>query len=278
MTGTAARVAARAPARLARALLERWLLFAVGVACWEAAARSAASPFFPPPTVIAGRMHRLWFSGPGSRLFLTGAATGNIGPSLLRLAAGLAVGAVAGAALGIALGRSRRAYAYLDPVLQFFRAIPPPTLVPVFIVLFSLGAQMQIASIIFSVIWPILLNSADGARTVEALQMETARVFRLSAADRLRLVVIPSALPKMFAGLRLSLSLSLILMVFSELQPGAANGIGFQLYEASTRFDYTSVWAAIVLLGLLGYAFNMTLLAVERRVLAWHRSARGVRA
>jgi ABC-type nitrate/sulfonate/bicarbonate transport system permease component len=264
--------------RLARAALERWTVFVLAVAAWQSATMAADDPFFPTPATIVAQMHELWFSGPLSRLFLTDTATGNIVPSLMRLGAGFAAGTLAGIALGIAVGRSRWAYDVLDPVLQFFRAIPPPTLVPVFIVLFSLGPQMQIASIVFSVLWPVLLNAADGARTVEALQMETARVFRLTAVERLRLVIVPSALPKIFAGLRLSLSLSLILMVFSELQPGAADGIGFQLQEASTRFDYETVWAAILLLGVLGYLLNTALLVVERRVLAWHRSARGVAA
>jgi ABC-type nitrate/sulfonate/bicarbonate transport system permease component len=134
---------------------------------------------------------------------------------------------------------------------------------------------MQVASIVFSVLWPVLLNTADGARTVEPLQIETARAFRLTAPERLAFVIVPSTLPKLFAGLRLSLSLSLILMVFSELQPGAADGIGFQLQEATTRFDYETVWAAIVLLGTLGYLLNMALLRVERRVLGrWNYDIR----
>jgi ABC-type nitrate/sulfonate/bicarbonate transport system permease component len=240
-------------------LLQRWAVFALGVLGWQALTVAASDPFFPTPATILAQMYRLWFSGPPSHLFLTDLAVGNILPSLLRLG-------------------SRWAYDFLDPVLQFFRAIPPPTLVPVFIVLFSLGAPMQVASIVFSVLWPVLLNTADGARTVEPLQVETARAFRLTAVERLRFVIVPATLPKLFAGLRLSLSLSLILMVFSELQPGAADGIGFQLVEATTRFDYETVWAAIVLLGVLGYLLNAALLAVERRVLAWHRSSRRVDA
>jgi ABC-type nitrate/sulfonate/bicarbonate transport system permease component len=192
--------AARVTLRLARRFTERWLVFAVAVTIWEAGTRLAGSPFFPPPSTIAGRMRELWLSGPASHLFLTPAATGNIGPSLARMAVAFALGTVTGVVLGMALGRSERVYAYLDPVFQFFRAIPPPTMVPVFLVLFSMGDQMQIASIVFSVIWPILLNTADGARSVDPLQLATARVFRLSAADRTRLIIFPSALPKIFAG------------------------------------------------------------------------------
>jgi ABC-type nitrate/sulfonate/bicarbonate transport system permease component len=221
-------------------------------------------------------MYHLWFSGPAGRLFLTTDATDNVVPSLLRMAAGLGISVVAGVARGLALGRSERVVAYVDPAFQFARVIPPPTLVPVFIVLFKLGTSMQIAAIVFSAIWPILLNTTDGARSVDPLQMETAQVFKLSAADRLRKIIFPATLPKIFAGLRLSLSLSLILMVFSELLPGTANGIGFELTDAQSRSDLPTVWAAIVLLGILGYVLNGILLAVERRVLAWHRESRGV--
>ena len=255
-----------------RRLLERWAVFALAVVVWQAATGAAADPFFPSPSTILRQMYRLWFSGPVSRLFLTDDALGNLLPSLLRLGLGFVAGSAVGVALGIAVGRSRWAYEFLDPVLQFFRAVPPPTLVPVFIVLFSLGPQMQVASIVFSVLWPVLLNTADGARTVEPLQIETARAFRLTAAERLGFVIVPATLPKLFAGLRLALSLSLILMVFSELLPGTANGIGFELTDAQSRSDLPTMWAAIVLLGILGYLLNTLLLVLERRVVHYGRS------
>jgi ABC-type nitrate/sulfonate/bicarbonate transport system permease component len=259
---------------LLTAALHRWVALAVAVICWEVGAHGAASPFFPPPSTIVARMYHLWFSGPVAHVFLTGDATGNILPSLARMATGLAVSVVAGVVIGLALGRSERVFAYLDPAFEFARVIPPPTLVPVFIALFKLGTEMQLAAIVFSAIWPILLNTADGARSVDPLQLETARVFKLSAADRVVKIIFPSALPKIFAGVRLSLSLSLILMVFSELLPGTANGIGFELTDAQSRSDLPTLWATIVLLGVLGYVLNSLLLAVERRVLAWHRAAR----
>jgi ABC-type nitrate/sulfonate/bicarbonate transport system permease component len=261
---------------MATAIAHRWLVLAVGVVVWELGTRAASSVYFPPPSKIVARMYHLWFSGPSSHVFLTSTAVDNILPSLGRMAAGLAASIVLGVTLGLALGRSERAFEYLDPVLQFARVIPPPTLVPIFIVLFSVGTQMQLASIVFSAIWPILLNTADGARSTDRLQMETAQVFRLSRADRLFRIIIPSTLPKIFAGLRLSLSLALILMVFSELLPGTANGIGFELVDAQSRSDLPTMWAGIVLLGILGYLLNGILLMVERRVLSWHRTSRGV--
>ncbi|MBE1537547.1 ABC transporter permease [Actinomadura algeriensis] len=260
--------------RLVRGLLHRLLPLAILVACWEAATRAADSPFFPPPTEIVQRMREMWFSGPASHLFFSSGAGEDIVPSLYRMALGLLVSVVIGVALGLWLGRSERVLAYLNPLLQFARVIPPPTMVPVFIVLFEMGTQMQVASIVFGAVWPVLLNTADGARAVDSTQMATAEVFRLSPYQRIRYLIIPSALPKIFAGLRLALSLSLILMIFAELLPGTSDGLGFQLTNAQSMSDLLTIWSVIVLLGILGYLFNTILLAVERRVLSWHRGAR----
>jgi len=218
-------------------------------------------------------MHQTWFSGPATHLFLTSDAVGNILPSLGRILGGLAIATAIAVPTGIALGRSAAVTDYLDPLLQFARAIPTVMLAPVFIVLFKLGTQMEVATIVFGAVWPILLNTIDGARSVDPLQAETARAFQLAWGQRLTRLIIPAALPKIFAGLRLSLSLSLILMVFSELI-GSSNGIGDEMNVAESSFDLPAVWSGVVLLGILGYLLNTALLMVEHRVLAWHRGAR----
>ena len=154
-------------------------LLAAGSPCWQLWTSAARSAFFPPPSAIVARMYHLWFSGPATHLFLTADATGNILPSLGRVFAGLAIATVGGRPLGIALGRSPAVTAYLDPLLQFARALPVVTMAPVFIVLFKLGTQMEVATIVFGTVWPILLNTIDGAGFVDPVQLETARAFRL---------------------------------------------------------------------------------------------------
>jgi ABC-type nitrate/sulfonate/bicarbonate transport system permease component len=240
----------------------------VAVVLWEIAARAGDSPFFAPPTDIAVAFHEMWLGGPASQLFLSDVGVQNILPSLARMLGGWALAVLVGVVVGVALGRSETAMDYAGPLLAFARAIPPPALVPVFLVLFELGTPMQLATIIFGVVWPVLLNSADGARSVHPVQVQTARAFRIPRRQWVFGVVLPAALPKIFAGMRVSLSLALILMVISELV-GATNGIGLQLALAQRSFDFDAMWAAVVLLGLLGHLFNSLLLAVERRVLAW---------
>jgi ABC-type nitrate/sulfonate/bicarbonate transport system permease component len=250
----------------------RWLVLAAGVAVWQEWAGAHHSVFFPPPSAIVAQMYHLWFSGPASHLSLTPAAVGNVLPSLGRIGLALAIAIGVGLPLGIAIGRSERVSAYLEPLLHYGRSLPPVALVTVFIVLFKLGNEMEIAFIAFGTIWPILVNTVDGARTVDPLQVETAKVFRLSAGDRITRLILPATLPKFFAGLRLAVSLSLVVMVVAELA-GSTDGIGYEMNVAYGNYQMTTLWAGIVLLGILGYLLNALLTGVEHFALAWHRGA-----
>ncbi|PXY31003.1 ABC transporter permease [Prauserella muralis] len=257
--------------------LQRWSLFFGAVVLWELAARLAEDPFFPPPTTILQTAGQLWFSGPAGHLLLTGSVFNDILPSLGRVFGGWLIAVLVGVGLGTFLGRSKTGMDYVGPLFAFMRAVPPPTLVPVFLVLFSIGTPMKLATIVFGSVWPILLNTVDGVRSVSTTQRETAESFRTPKAYWVTMVVLPAALPKIFAGLRLSLSLALILMVVSEMV-GATDGIGYQLIFAQQRFDFPAMWAWIVLLGVLGYGLNALLLAVERRMLDWQPTRGAARA
>nr|WP_225955125.1 ABC transporter permease [Kibdelosporangium phytohabitans] len=251
----------------AGAAKRRWQLVVSCVAVaavlvvWQAITKAAADPYFPPPLDIAGRAGDLWFS-PSS-------LTGDILPSLGVLLGGWLIAAVLGIVLGTALGRAGKAMDYAGALLAFARSVPPPLLVPVFMVMFSLGPQTELITIVTGAIWPVLLNAVDGARSVDATKTDTARAFRISKPQWIFGVVLPAASPKIFAGLRLSLSIALILMVLSELV-GTSNGIGYQLANAQGYSDLAGMWAWIVLIGALGFLLNRVLMIVQRRSLAWH--------
>jgi ABC-type nitrate/sulfonate/bicarbonate transport system permease component len=253
--------------------LWRWVVLAAAGLLWQEWADARHSVYFPPPSAIMAQMYHLWFSGPARRLSLTSSATGNILPSLGRIGVALAIAVAVGLPLGIAIGRSEAVSGYLSPLLNFGRSLPPVALVTVFIALFKLGDQMETAFIAFGIVWPILVNTVDGARTVDPLQVETARVFRLSARQQIFKLIVPATLPKFFAGLRISVSLALVLMVIAELT-GSTDGIGYLMNNASSNFNLPALWAGIVLLGILGYLMNAVILGVEHFVLAWHHGAR----
>lgn len=271
-----AAVRRRAPRRGMSRLRRLGMQLAVLVAAlvvWEVVTEQVEAPYFPPPSVFFPQLQLVWFSGPPAQLFLTDDALHSLLPSLAKLASGWAIAAVGGVLLGLALGRFRALAQYLDPVLQLGRAVPPPTLIPLFLVVFHLGTTLEIATIAFGVVWPVLLNTMDGAASVDRLQLDTAKVFRLGPFARLFRLILPSAAPKIFAGMRVSVSIALILMVIAELM-GGGEGIGEDLVDAQRTFQLPAMWGFIVILGVLGYLLNTLFLVVERRSLRWYRGSR----
>ncbi|SDJ65968.1 ABC transporter permease [Nonomuraea jiangxiensis] len=250
-------------------LVKRLWLVPVVLGGWELLANSADNPYLPAPTVIVTRMYEMWFSGP---YILTDVAVDNFVPSLVRVVGAWSAAVIVGVALGVAIGRTAWLADYVEPLIEFGRAVPPPVMLPVFLVLFQMGTQVQVATIIFGIVWPILLNSIDGARGLDHLKVDTAAVFGVPAPLRLFRIILPAAAPKIFAGLRLSVSLALILMVISELK-GSTDGIGYLLSLANSNADMPAIWAGVLVLGILGFVLNSLFLMVERRVLSWHRHA-----
>ncbi|HEY4458769.1 MAG TPA: ABC transporter permease [Pseudonocardiaceae bacterium] len=251
---------------------QRWGTFLGFALLWQLVAEEAKSPFFSAPTQIIGAIGKLWLSGPASHAFLTQSVADDILTSIGKVLGGWLLATVIGVVIGVAVGLSQVATDYTGTVFGFIRAMPPVMLLPVFLVLFHIGLQMQLATIVWGSIWPVLLNSIDGARSVEPTNLDTARVFRVSWLRRVCTVVFPAALPKIFAGMRISLAIALNLMVIAEMV-GGTSGLGYQVLTNQSVFDYPDMWAGIVLLGALGYLLNRLLGAVEDRVLAWHRGS-----
>jgi ABC-type nitrate/sulfonate/bicarbonate transport system permease component len=245
---------------------------AAAFGCWQWATQAAASPYYLPPTRIVAAMYRQWFDGPASHLWLTADANANLLPSLGRMFAGWAIASAAGVVVGIAIGRLSLLADLTEPVVHFGRAIPPPTLVPVFLFLLKIGTPMEVATIVFGVIWPVLLNTIDGARHVHPGHLETARAFRIPAVQRLFRIIVPSAAPKIFAGLRLGLALALIMMIVAELTL-STHGIGYEMATAQQDFNVPLMWAIIALLGLLGLVLNALFSIIEFYALAWRQHA-----
>lgn len=250
--------------------IARLAVLAAAVAGWQLGTEAADSPFFLPPSAIVSAMYHQWFSGPASHLWLTPDAAGNLLPSIGRMLLGWAIAALAGIAFGVAIGRLPLLADLTEPVVHFARAVPPPALVPVFLFVFNIGTPMELAAIIFGVIWPVLLNSVEGARHVHPGHLETARAFRIPPASRLTRIILPSAAPEIFAGLRLSLALALVMMIVSEFV-GSTDGIGNEMLKDQSLFNVPGMWGVITVLGLLGMLLNAAFGLVERRVLAWER-------
>jgi ABC-type nitrate/sulfonate/bicarbonate transport system permease component len=245
--------------RIRSVLVEAWIP-ALLLGLWWVASAGSTDLYFPSLSAILRQFQQDW---------LFGHVGSDLVPSLEVLALGYGAAVLAGLLLGVALGVSRSAEAACRPSLEFVRAIPGIALLPIFIVLFGLGIQMKVALIATSAVWPVLLNTIDGVRSVEPLLVDMARTFRLGRWQRLRRIVLPSAGPQIFAGARTALAIAVIVMVVSETV-GSSGGIGYFLLNAQRNFAITSMWATIIALGIVGYLLNVLFRIVEAVVLRWH--------
>ncbi|SBT88239.1 ABC-type nitrate/sulfonate/bicarbonate transport system, permease component [Streptomyces sp. DI166] len=237
---------------------------AVLVAVWWVASEDSTDVYWPPLSTILETFPDVWTA---DRL------TGDVVPSVLRLSGGYALAAVVGVGLGTVIGSYRRVRAVCEPVLEFLRAVPPPVLVPVIMLFAGIGDTMKVTVIASGCVWPILLNTVEGVRAVDPVMAETARSYGLTGAARLRHVVLRSASPQIFAGLRQALSIGIILMVISEMF-AASNGLGFTIVQFQRSFAIPDMWTGILVLGLLGFLLSVVFQLVERRVLGWYHGLR----
>jgi ABC-type nitrate/sulfonate/bicarbonate transport system permease component len=232
---------------------------------WQLWTVHSHSAKFPRLSTILVEFQHLWlFSEFGTHVV----------PSLERIGLGFAIAVVAGIALGIPIGLSRWARLWTMPHIEYWRAMPPPALLPISIILLhSIGNRQKVSFIAFFCLFPILLNTIDGVRGIDPTLLETARSYNVPKRERIRRLVLPAAAPQIAAGMRTSVSLAVIMMVLSEYF-SSTSGVGYVLLISKNTFQFTPMWAAIVLIGVLGYLLNVLFLIVERRLLAWHRGWR----
>jgi ABC-type nitrate/sulfonate/bicarbonate transport system permease component len=235
------------------------------VVAWQAWTVQAHNTHFPRLSTILVEFRDLW---------LFSEFTTHVVPSLVRIGAGFAIAVVVGVALGLPIGLSRWTRALAMPHIEYWRAMPPPALLPISIILLKdIGDRQKIAFIAFFCVFPVLLNTIDGVRGIEPTLIDTARSYGVPWHERIRRLVLPAALPQIVAGMRSSLSLAVIMMVLAEYF-SSTSGVGYVLLISKNTFEMGPMWAAILLIGLLGYLLNALFLLFERRALAWHRGWR----
>ncbi|GGL33648.1 ABC transporter permease subunit [Phycicoccus endophyticus] len=238
---------------------------AVLVALWWVASAGSDSFFWPPLRTIVATFPDTW---------LTGRLGEDVLPSVLRLLAGYLLALVLGVALGVPIGLHRRVRAFAEPTLEFFRAIPPPVLVPV-IALFAgyTGSASKVVTIAIGCLWPVLLNTVEGVRAVDEVLVDTARCYHLRRRSQLVHLTLRGSSPQIAAGARQALSIGVILMVISELF-GADRGLGASIVQFQRSFAIPQMWTGIILLGVLGFLLSLIFRLVEHRALAWYRGLR----
>lgn len=237
---------------------------------WLGSQQETKGLFIAPPLDVLQRTGEDFLSSDPKRFFLGEAARNDLIPSLWRATLGFWLAMVLGVVIGIALGLQPVLAALFQPLVHLGRSLPIPALLGVFFLLFGTGDWPKVLLIAFGIIWPILFNTIDGVQGIGMARAHVASVFRIRSRDVLFRIVLPGAAPKIFAGARVALSLSLILMIISELSK-AKNGLGYLLIYDQRNFDYPGFWSVLLVLAIIGIILNVVFVQIERRVLTWHR-------
>lgn len=241
------------------------VLFTLGlpvllILVWWISTLANDSFFVPTPGELVVKFWDTWI---GPRIWI------DVLPSVLRFVVGIAIAIVGGVLLGLLVGLSRNLRALTEPVFEFFRALPPPVLIPVLMLVFGPTDWMKIFIIVLAAIWPVLLNTVEGVRAADSVQSETSRSYGITGFNRVRYQVLPSATPQIFTGIRQSLPIGLMLMIISEMF-ASTSGLGFSVIQFQRSFAIPEMWSGILVLGLLGYLVAVIFRFVERRVLRWY--------
>jgi ABC-type nitrate/sulfonate/bicarbonate transport system permease component len=268
MSSLATRARASAPTR--GPAVPDWALPWIGIgavlSAFELASRSGvvSSRNFPPVSEM--------FAALGD-IVVTAAFWNSVWNTLQGWGLGLGIAALISVPLGIPLGTSRELYRVLRGVVEFLRPIPSVALIPLAVLVYGTGLESKVFLAAFAATWPLLLQTIYGVQDVDPIATDTARSFGFSRAQRLVRVTLPSSVPYIATGVRISSSVALILAVTAEIVIGAP-GLGRDVNLARQGGSFDLMYALIITTGLLGWGLNVAFSRGERRVLHWHASQR----
>jgi NitT/TauT family transport system permease protein len=246
-------------------LLARWYSIPLLLAIWQAAAGSGlvVSRLLPSPLEV------------GAVLFAeiaNGALVYHAAVTVGRALAGFALAAAIGIPFAAAMARSSVWRNLFEPIFLFGYPVPKIALYPVFTYVFGLGAAPKIAFTFLECLYPVVVTCFLGFRAIQTRLIWTAQNFGAGRAVILRRVILPAALPSVFAACRIALPVAIVVVVLTEMI-GDSIGLGYYITIWSTRFSFSHVYAAIVTIGVCGLALDQGLLLLRRRVVYWQREA-----
>src|SRR5262245_22988697 len=223
------------------------------------------SPTWPPVTEVFVR----WFYN-----IADGTLVVHLIATLWRQMLGYALAVVLGGTLGLAMGYFRILYNLFEPLVESLRPIPGPAYLPVLVLFVGIGNDMKVLLVLIACLFPILLNTHSGVRSIDPVQFDTARTLGLTTLQTFRELVLPAASPQILTGMRISLAISLILAILSEMIV-SNDGLGYFTLLAERTFKVPDMYAGIFTLAMFGYALNRLFLLGEAKIIRWHQESSG---
>lgn len=249
--------------KFAKNVLDRSLAIVLFIVVWELLPRLGIvnQAYLSPPSQVVESIGRLVSSG---ALWI------HVTTSLQRSLSGLLLAIVAGTLLGLLLGWFKRFESILDPLLQLFRQISAFALFPVFILFLGIGEPSKTAIILWASFWPILLNTVSGVKHVDKLLIDSAKSMGATQLFIFFRVILPSAAPSIFTGIRLGGAYCITALVAAEMI-GSSAGLGFYILNSQEVFQIPDMYAGIILLAFLGLLLNYLLALIEARFTRWRK-------
>jgi NitT/TauT family transport system permease protein len=241
----------------------RFVLVVAALLGWEAMARSGLwSPLlFPSLLAITHEFGQFLVSG--ERLL-------EAWVSLYRALGGFALAALCGVLIGMLMGRSAFVAGLLDPLFSGTYAVPKIALFPIFIFVFGIGSLSKVALIFLECLYPIVIMTYHGARSVNRVLLWSAQNMGASRAQILRRIVIPATAPYIFAGFRVAVPVAMIVVVITEMV-SSADGLGYQVIYALSSLKTDRMLAVVVAIAALGYALDKAVVFARDRLIYWEK-------
>jgi ABC-type nitrate/sulfonate/bicarbonate transport system permease component len=247
-----------------------WLLVGLLLLLWEVSARAGwvLSTNWPPVSDVVAA---------GARDLATGELAARLGATLWRMAAGFAIGSALGVAAGFAMAGSWWLRRMLGPLVELFRPIPVPAIVPPLILFLGVDDAMKLAVIALTAFFPVVVGTVQGVAAIDPTLAAVARTLGVPRRRAFAAITLPATLPYILAGMRVALALALVVAVVGEMIAGDS-GLGNYLVLMQFAVRAEEMYAAILLLAVVGYALNRGFLAIERRLLFWYSAEARVEA
>ncbi|CRM02174.1 MULTISPECIES: taurine ABC transporter permease TauC [Pseudomonas] len=267
---------AKPPAHMAiavrRNLSTRWVsvltLAALLTLWWAVTATGLIEPLFlPPPSAVLQKGWLLATTG-----YMDATLWQHLGASLNRIGLGLGFAVLTAVPVGIAIGSNRIARGILDPLIEFYRPIPPLAYLPLIVIWCGIGELSKVLLIYLAIFAPIAIATATGVRTVDPAKLRAAQSLGASRAQLIRHVILPSALPDILTGVRIGLGVGWSTLVAAELI-AATSGLGFMVQSAAQFLVTDVVVLGILVIALIAFAMEMSLRALQRKLVPWHGQA-----
>ncbi|MBX8623986.1 taurine ABC transporter permease TauC [Pseudomonas glycinae] len=255
-----------------RSLSTRWIslltLFALLVIWWAVTASGLIEPLFlPPPSAVLQEGWLLATTG-----YMDSTLWQHLAASLSRIGLGLGFAILTAVPVGIAIGANRIARGVLDPLIEFYRPIPPLAYLPLIVIWCGIGELSKVLLIYLAIFAPIAIATATGVRTVDPAKLRAAQSLGATRAQLIRHVILPSALPDILTGVRIGLGVGWSTLVAAELI-AATSGLGFMVQSAAQFLVTDVVVLGILVIALIAFAMEMGLRALQRKLVPWHGQA-----